>query len=122
MTTQVNRAMMVEEAYAEMAQKLVAVFAPVSGPGMFVTPVYDVNGVIRYRASNGPIDPELAPLVDDPTGNAMWTEIQARGLSAPEAAVRAMMSSAIVRSDCAVLDLIAADPTLAGHNNPRETV
>ena len=84
MTTQVHRAMMVQEAYAEMAQKLVAVFAPVSGPGMFVTPVYDVNGVIRYRASNGPIDPELAPLVDDPTGNAMWTEIQARGLSAPE--------------------------------------
>ena len=118
MTTQVHRAMMVEEAYAEMAQKLVAVFAPVSGPGMFVTPVYDVNGVIRYRASNGPIDPELAPLVDDPTGNALWTEIQARGLSAPEAAVRAMMSSAIVRSDCAVLDLIAADPELHGHDDP----
>ena len=120
MTAQVHRAMLVEEAYAEMAQQLVAVFAPISGPGMFVTPVYDNAGVIRYRASNGPIDPELAPLVDDPTGDALWAEIQARGLQAPEAAVRAMMAGAIVRSDCAVLDLIAADPELYGHNSPLE--
>lgn len=122
MTTQVHRAMLVEEAYAEMAQQLVAVFAPISGPGMFVTPVYGVDGVIRYRASNGPIDPELAPLVDDPTGDALWAAIQAAGAQVPEADVRAMMAGAIVRSDCNVLDLIAADPTLAGHNDPREAV
>lgn len=118
MTAQVHRAMMVQEAYAEMAQKLVAVFAPVSGPGMFVTPVYDVNGVIRYYASNGPIDSDLAALVDDPTGDALWAAIQASGAPVPEAPVRAMMAGAIVRSDCNVLDLIAADPELHGHDDP----
>lgn len=122
MTTQVHRAMLVEEAYAEMAQQLVAVFAPVSGPGMFVTPVYDTAGTVRFFASNGPIDSDLAALVDDPTGDALWAAIQAAGAQVPEAAVRAMMAGAIVRADCSVLDLIAADPTLAGHNDPREAV
>lgn len=118
MTTYTHRAMLVEEAYAEMAQQLVAVFAPVSGQGMFVTPVYDVNGVIRYRASNGPIDSDLAALVDDPTGDALWAAIQAAGAQVPEAAVRAMMAGAIVRADCSVLDLIAEQPDLYGHNDP----
>lgn len=120
MTTQVHRAMLVESAYAPLARQLCEAFAPISGPGMFVTPVYDNAGVIRYYASNGPIDSDLAALVDDPTGDALWAAIQAAGAQVPEAAVRAMMAGAIVRSDCAVLDLIAADPGLYGHNDPLE--
>ena len=120
MITYTHRAMLVGAAYAPLARQLCEAFAPVSGPGMFVTPVYDVDGVIRFFASNGPIDSDIAALLDDPTGDALWAAIQAAGAQVPEAAVRAMMAGAIVRSDCAVLDLIAADPTLAGHNNPRE--
>ena len=116
----VARAMMVPAAYAPLARQLCETFAPISGPGMFVTPVYDNAGVIRYYASNGPIDSDLAALVDDPTGDALWAAIQAAGAQVPEAAVRAMMAGAIVRSDCNVLDLIAADPDLYGHNDPRE--
>lgn len=118
MTTYTYRAMLVPAAYAPLARQLAAAFAPMSGPGMFVTPVYDVDGEIRYYASNGPIDSDLAALVDDPTGDTLWAAIQASGAPVPEAAVRAMMAGAIVRSDCNVLDLIAADPTLAGHNDP----
>ena len=120
MTTYTHRAILVPAAYAPLARQLAAAFAPMSGPGMFVTPVYDVNGKVRYYTSNGPIDSELAALVDDPTGDALWAAIQAAGAQAPEAAVRAMMAGAIVRSDCAVLDMIAADPELYGHNDPRE--
>jgi hypothetical protein len=121
MTTYTHRAILVPAAYAPLARQLCEAFAPISGPGMFVTPVYDNAGVIRYYASNGPIDADLAALVDDPTGDALWAAIQAAGAQVPEAAVRAMMAGAIVRSDCAVLDLIAADPELYGHNDPRET-
>lgn len=120
MITYTHRAMLVGAAYAPLARQLCEAFAPVSGPGMFVTPVYDVDGVIRFFASNGPIDSDIAALLDDPTGDALWAAIQAAGAQVPEADVRAMMAGAIVRSDCAVLDLIAADPTLAGHNNPLE--
>ena len=120
MTTYTHRAMLVPAAYAPLARQLCEAFAPISGPGMFVTPVYDNAGVIRYYASNGPIDSDIAALLDDPTGDALWAAIQAAGAQVPEAAVRAMMAGAIVRADCSVLDLIAADPTLAGHNNPRE--
>ena len=118
MTTYTHRAMLVEAAYAPLVRQLAAAFAPMSGPGMFTSPVYDVDGEIRFFASNGPIDSDLAALVDDPTGDALWAAIQAAGAEAPEAAVRAMMAGAIVRSDCAVLDLIAADPELHGHNDP----
>lgn len=118
----VARAMMVPAAYAPLARQLCEAFAPISGTGMFVTPVYDNAGVIRYYASNGPIDSDIAALLDDPTGDALWAAIQAAGAQVPEAAVRAMMAGAIVRADCSVLDLIAADPTLAGHNDPREAV
>ena len=121
MTTYTHRAMLVPAAYAPLASQLAEAFAPVSGPGMFTSPVYDVDGEIRFFASNGPIDSDLAALVDDPTGNALWAAIQAAGAQVPEAAVRAMMAGAIVRSDCAVLDLIAADPELSGHNDPRDT-
>lgn len=120
MTTYTHRAILVPAAYAPLARQLCEAFAPISGPGMFVTPVYDNAGVIRYYASNGPIDSDLAALVDDPTGDALWAAIQAAGAQVPEAAVRAMMAGAIVRSDCAVLDLIAADPGLYGHNDPLE--
>ena len=120
MTTYTHRAILVPAAYAPLARQLCEAFAPISGPGMFVTPVYDNAGVIRYYASNGPIDSDLAALVDDPTGDALWAAIQAAGAQVPEAAVRAMMAGAIVRSDCAVLDLIAADPDLYGHNDPLE--
>lgn len=122
MITYTHRAMLVGAAYAPLARQLCEAFAPVSGPGMFVTPVYDVDGVIRFFASNGPIDSDIAALLDDPTGDALWAAIQAAGAQVPEAAVRAMMAGAIVRADCSVLDLIAADPTLAGHNDPREAV
>ena len=120
MITYTHRAMLVGAAYAPLARQLCEAFAPVSGPGMFVTPVYDVDGVIRFFASNGPIDSDIAALLDDPTGDALWAAIQAAGAQVPEAAVRAMMAGAIVRSDCVVLDLIAADPELYGHNSPLE--
>ena len=119
--SQVHRAMMVKPEHAALASSLAAALAPVSGAGMFATPVYDNDGVIRYYASNGNIDEEFAALVDDPTGDALWAAIQAAGAQVPEAAVRAMMAGSIVRSDCAVLDLIAADPELYGHNDPRDT-
>lgn len=122
MTTYTHRAMLVPAAYAPLARQLAEAFAPVSGPGMFATPVYDVDGEIRYYASNGPIDADLAALIDDPTGDALWAAIQAAGAQVPEAAVRAMVAGAIVRTDCAVLDLIAADPELYGHNDPRDAV
>lgn len=118
MTTYTHRAMLVPAAYAPLARQLAAAFAPMSGPGMFVTPVYDVDGVIRYYASNGPMDSDLAALVDDPTGDTLWAAIQAAGAPVPESPVRAMMAGAIVRSDCNVLDLIAADPELHGHDDP----
>jgi hypothetical protein len=77
MTTYTHRAILVPAAYAPLARQLCEAFAPISGPGMFVTPVYDNAGVIRYYASNGPIDSDLAALVDDPTGDALWAAIQA---------------------------------------------
>ena len=120
MTTYTHRAILVESAYASLARQLCEAFAPVSGPGMFVTPVYNTAGTVRFFASNGPIDANLAALVDDPTGDALWAAIQAAGAQVPEAAVRAMMAGAIVRADCSVLDLIAEQPDLYGHNDPRE--
>ena len=112
-----HRAMLVPSAYVELARALTAAFEPVSGAGMFVTPVYDTDGVIRYYASNGQIQEDYAALLDDATGDALWAAIQAAGRQAPEADVRAMMAGAIVRSDCNVLDLIA-ELGLYGHNNP----
>ena len=118
MTTYTHCAMLVPAAYAPLARQLAEAFAPMSGPGMYSTPVYDKAGVIRYYASNGPIDSDLAALVDDPTGDALWAAIQASGAPVPEAPVRAMMAGSVVRTDCAVLDLIAADPELHGHDDP----
>ena len=115
--TMTHRAMLVEAAYVDLARALTAAFEPVSGAGMFVTPVYDNDGVIRYYASNGNIDQEFAALVDDATGDALWAAIQAAGVQVPEADVRAMMAGAIVRADCSVLDLIA-ELGLYGHNDP----
>lgn len=115
--SQVHRAMMVLPEHAALAASLAAALAPASGANMFVTPVYDNDGVIRYYASNGNIDQEFAALVDDPTGDALWAALQAAGAQVPEAAVRAMMAGSIVRADCNVLDLIA-EMGLYGHNDP----
>ena len=115
--SQVHRAMMVMPEHATLAASLVAALAPVSGAGMFATPIYDNDGVIRYYASNGNIDEEFAALVDDPTGDALWAAIQAAGAQVPEAAVRAMMAGAVVRADCNVLDIVA-EMGLYGHTNP----
>ena len=116
--TMTHRAMLVPSAYVELARALTAAFEPVSGAGMFVTPVYDNDGVIRYYASNGNIDQEFAALVDDATGDALWAAIQAAGVQVPEADVRAMMAGSIVRADCNVLDLIA-ELGLYGHTDPK---
>lgn len=115
--SQVHRAMMVLPEHAALAASLAAALAPVSGEGMFATPVYDNDGTIRFFASNGNIDEEFAALVDDPTGDALWAAIQAAGAQVPEADVRAMMAGAIVRADCSVLDLIG-EMGLYGHNDP----
>ncbi len=115
--SQVHRAMMVLPEHAALAASLAAALAHVSGAGMFATPVYDHDGVIRYYASNGNIDEEFAALVGDPTGDALWAAIQAAGAQVPEAAVRAMMQTAIVRADCNVLDIVA-EMGLAGHSDP----
>lgn len=115
--SQVHRAMMVLPEHAALAASLAAALAPVSGAGMFATPVYDNDGVIRYYASNGNIDEEFAALVDDPTGDALWTAIQAAGAQVPEAAVRAMMAGAVVSDTKTVLALVA-ERGLYGHNDP----
>ena len=115
--SQVHRAMVVLPEHAALASSLAAALAPVSGAGMFATPVYDHDGTIRFFASNGNIDEEFAALVDDPTGDALWAAIQAAGAQVPEAAVRAMMAGAVVRSDCNVLDIVA-EMGLYGHTDP----
>lgn len=117
--SQVHRAMMVLPEHAALAASLAAALAPVSGAGMFATPVYDHDGVIRYYASNGNIDEEFAALVDDPTGDKLWAAVQAAGAQVPEAAVRAMMAGAVVSSTKSVLALIAEDPDLYGHTDPK---
>jgi len=118
MTTYTHRAMLVPAAYAPLARQLAEAFAPISGPGMFVTPVYDNDGVIRYYASNGNIDEEFAALVDDPTGDALWAALQAAGDQVPEGAVRAMMAGAVVSDTKTVLNLVA-EKGLYGHNDPK---
>ena len=115
--SQVHRAMMVKPEHAALAASLAAALAPVSGAGMFATPVYDHDGTIRFFASNGNIDEEFAALVDDASGDALWAALQAAGAQVPEAAVRAMMAGAVVRSDCNVLDIVA-EMGLYGHNDP----
>lgn len=115
--SQVHRAMMVKPEHAALAASLAAALAPVSGAGMFATPVYDNDGVIRYRCSNGNIDEEFAALVDDPTGDALWAAVQAAGAQVPEAAVRAMMAGAVVSDTKTVLALVA-ERGLYGHNDP----
>lgn len=113
-----HRAMLVPTAYVDLARALTAAFEPVSGAGMFVTPVYANDGTIPYYASSGAIQDTYAALMDDATGDALWAALQAAGAQVPEAAVRGLMAGAIVRADCSVLDLIAADPDLYGHNDP----
>lgn len=112
-----HRAMLVESAYVELARALTAAFEPVSGAGMFITPVYANDGTIPYYASNGAIQDTYAALLDDATGDALWAAIQAAGVQVPEAAVRGLMAGSIVRADCSVLDLIA-EMGLYGHNDP----
>jgi len=114
----IHRAMLVPAAYASLARALTEAFEPVSGAGMFVTPVYANDGTIPYYASNGAVQEEYAALMDDSTGDALWAAIQAAGAQVPEADVRAMMAGAIVRSDCNVLDLIG-ELGLYGHNDPK---
>lgn len=113
-----HRAMLVPTAYVDLARALTAAFEPVSGAGMFVTPVYANDGTIPYYASNGAIQDTYAALLDDATGDALWAAIQAAGVQVPEADVRAMMAGAIVRADCNVLDLIG-ELGLYGHNDPK---
>lgn len=115
--TMTHRAMLVPSAYVDLARALTAAFEPVSGAGMFVTPVYAHDGTIPYYASNGQIQAEYAALMDDSTGDALWAAIQAAGVQVPEAAVRGMMAGSVVRADCNVLDLIA-ELGLYGHNDP----
>jgi len=116
--SQVHRAMMVLPEHAALAASLAAALASVSGAGMFATPVYDNDGVIRYRASNGNIDEEFAALVDDASGDALWAAVQSAGAQVPEAAVRALMAGAVVRADCNVLDIVA-EMGLYGHTDPK---
>lgn len=118
MTTMTHRAMLVPTAYVELARALTAAFEPVSGAGMFVTPVYANDGSIPYYASNGAVQENYAALLDDATGDALWAAIQAAGAQVPEAAVRAMMAGAVVRSDCNVLDIVA-EKGLYGHTDPK---
>ena len=114
----VHRAMLVLPEHAALAASLAAALAPVSGAGMFATPVYDNDGVIRFFASNGNIDEEFAALVDDPTGDALWAAVQAAGAQVPEAAVRAMMAGAVVSDTKTVLALVA-EKGLYGHTDPK---
>lgn len=116
--TMTNRAMMVLPDHAPLARSLAAAFEPTSGAGMFVTPVYDHDGVIRYYASNGAVQEPYAELLDDATGDKLWAAVQAAKAPIPEASIRAMMAGAIVRTDCNVLDLVA-ELGLYGHNDPK---
>lgn len=116
--SQVHRAMMVLPEHAALAASLAAALAPVSGAGMFATPVYDHDGTIRFFASNGNIDEEFAALIDDPTGDALWAALQAAGAQVPEAAVRAMMAGAVVSDAKTVLNLVA-EKGLYGHSGPK---
>lgn len=113
-----HRALMVPAQFAELARSLAAAFEPVSGAGMFRSPVYDTEGVVQFYCSNGLIQDEYAALLDDPTGDKLWAAVQKAGAQIPEAAVRQMMQNAIVRSDCNVLDIVA-EKGLAGHHNPK---
>ena len=115
--TMTHRAMLVEAAYVDLARALTAAFEPVSGAGMFVTPVYATDGTIPYYCSNGHIQDVYAEMLDDATGDKLWAAIQAAGVQVPEVAVRAMMQTAIVRADCNVLDIVA-EMGLAGHSDP----
>lgn len=108
---------MVPTSFAELARSLAESFAPVSGAGMFTTPVYAKDGSIPYYASNGNIDDEFASMIDDSTGDTLWAAVQAVGAQIPEYAVRSMMAGSIVRSDCNVLDLIR-EMDLHGHDDP----
>ena len=115
--TMTHRAMLVLPEHAELARSLAAAFEPTSGAGMFIRPVYDNDGVVRFFASNGLIQDNYAELLDDSTGDKLWAAVQAAGAQVPEAAVRAMMAGSVVRADCNVLDLIA-ELGLYGHNDP----
>lgn len=114
-----HRAMLVPSAYVDLARALTEAFEPVSGAGMFITPVYANDGTIPYYASNGAIQDTYAALLDDATGDALWAAIQAAGVQVPEAAVRALMAGAVVSSTKSVLALIAEDPDLYGHTDPK---
>lgn len=116
---QTHRAMLVPASLAPLARGLAVSFAPVSGAGMYLTPVYAKGGSIPFYASNGPIDEQFAALVDDPTGDALWAAVSTQDNPPPESDIRALMAGSVVRADCTVLQLIA-ELGLHGHDNPNQ--
>lgn len=101
----VHRAMFVETLYAPFAAAICEGFEPVSGAGMFQTSVYDSEGNVIYKVSNGMISAKFAEAIDDKTGAALFAMCQAAGSNVTEEQCQMLMAATISSPDRQAYDM-----------------